>query len=131
MLTDTLTIVSAAPVSASHVRNEKADVTISGSFEALPQFWGNSVVVSFNGTRRVSYGGGGGGPAEEYTMNQPCLVFRGIFGLGRQFAEWTGEVVIRCPAAGTIGRIRFLPRGFLGMSGEVSSLRVHFGRCER
>ena len=57
-------------------------VTVSGSMEAVPRFWGNSVEVEFLGLRIVTMAN------ETYTMNVPSLCFRGIMGMGKQFTEW-------------------------------------------
>jgi len=80
------------PISATHVHNATKQVTIGGSMEAVPRFWGNSVEVEFLGLRVVTFGH----VNEVYTMNVPSLCFRGIVGIGKQFTEWCNEVVISC-----------------------------------
>lgn len=96
------------------------DVSISGSMEAVPRFWGNSVEVEFLGLRVVRMGHAG----ETFTMNTPSLCFRGIFGMGRQFTEWSNEVVIQCEQSGLTATIDFVKLGLFGMRGEPNTVRA-------
>ena len=106
------------PISASYVRNEAKDVTVTGHMEAAPRFWGNSVEVEFAGPRVIRFGKVG----ETYTMNTPNLCFRGIFGVGRQFVEWCGAVTIRCEETGMTAKLNFEQMGMFGLRGEPNSV---------